>query len=66
MRLVQSMDAGELREYLTEKYAFGYSSAHTRSVQQAERRLGVLLNRPFHEIRDEIVADAQRLREDTK
>lgn len=63
---LHDMDAGELREWLTEKYAFGFSSAYCRLVVRAERRMAMLLRVDFEQIRPEIVEDARNLREDTK
>lgn len=61
---VVGMDAGELREWLAAKYAFGFSSAYVRTVAYAERRMAALLGRPFHELRQDILEDARAMRED--
>jgi len=61
--LLTRMDAGELREWLVEKFAFGWSGSITRSVQYAERRLAALLRCSFSDIRPELIQEAQQLRE---
>lgn len=58
------MDAGELREWLVDKYAWGYSSSDVRLVGAAQDRIAALLNRPFYQIRQEILEDARAMRQE--
>lgn len=63
---VSTMDAGELREWLTEKYAFGYNGSYSRLVERAEKRLAQLMRWTTEHTYREILSDAIAMREEVQ